>query len=177
MESGAVLPGSGLNLTWTYEPWFQQIADEAGCSQTVRKLDCLRRTPFTVLNNILNTTANDTTPYNWRPTVDGDFVARYPSEQLDRGDFVKVPIIIGYTTDEGTTECPEPVNTTTELKNYLSCTYLPTPHNSSLPAKRVTQQQQPTAGPSTSASYPSYSSSTPTPPTSVSLHPKNSAAM
>ncbi|XRM44782.1 hypothetical protein ABZX51_007893 [Aspergillus tubingensis] len=122
MESGTVLPGSGLNLTWTYEPWFQQIADEAGCSQAVRKLDCLRRTPFTVLNNILNTTANDTTPYNWRPTVDGDFVARYPSEQLDSGDFVKVPIIIGYTTDEGTTECPEPVNTTAELKNYLSST-------------------------------------------------------
>ncbi|KAI3030938.1 hypothetical protein CBS147347_2258 [Aspergillus niger] len=70
MESGAVLPGSGLNLTWTYEPWFQQIADEAGCSQAIRKLDCLRRTPFTVLNNILNTTANNTTPYNWRPTVD-----------------------------------------------------------------------------------------------------------
>lgn len=125
MESGAVLPGSALNLTWTYEPWFQQIADEAGCSQAIRKLDCLRRTPFTVLNNILNTTANDTTPYNWRPTVDGDFVARYPSEQLDTGDFVKVPIIIGYTTDEGTTECPEPVNTTAELKEYLSCTYLP----------------------------------------------------
>ncbi|KAL7654751.1 hypothetical protein ACMYSQ_006746 [Aspergillus niger] len=122
MESGAVLPGSALNLTWTYEPWFQQIADEAGCSQATRKLDCLRCTPFTVLNNILNTTANDTTPYNWRPTVDGDFVARYPSEQLDTGDFVKVPIIIGYTTDEGTTECPEPVNTTAELKEYLSCT-------------------------------------------------------
>ncbi|GLA56055.1 hypothetical protein CBS76997_11175 [Aspergillus niger] len=122
MEFGVVLPGSALNLTWTYEPWLQQIADEAGCSQAIRKLDCLRRTLFTVLNNILNTTANDTLPYNWRPTMDGDFVARYPSEQLDTGDFVKVPIMIGYTTDEGPTECPEPVNTTAELKEYLSST-------------------------------------------------------
>ncbi|GKZ74916.1 hypothetical protein AnigIFM60653_001064 [Aspergillus niger] len=78
--------------------------------------------PFTVLNNILNTTANDTTPYNWRPTVDGNFIAQYPSEQLDAGDLVKVPKMIGYTTDEGTTELPGPVNTTAELKGYLSST-------------------------------------------------------
>ncbi|RDH26412.1 Alpha/Beta hydrolase protein [Aspergillus welwitschiae] len=122
MESGAVRTGSASKLTWTYELWFQKIADEAGCSQAICKLDCLRRVPFTVLNNILNTTANDTTPYNWRPTVNGDFVARFPSEQLGAGDFVKVPIMIGYTTDKGTTECPEPVNTTAELKEYLSST-------------------------------------------------------
>ncbi|OJZ80108.1 hypothetical protein ASPFODRAFT_708890 [Aspergillus luchuensis CBS 106.47] len=122
MESGAVLPGSALKLTWTHEPWFQKIADEAGCFQAICKLDCLRRMPFTVLNNILNTTANDTTPYNWRPTLDGDFVAQYPSEQLDAGDLVKVPKMIGYTTDEGTTELPGPVNTTAELKEYLSST-------------------------------------------------------
>ncbi|RDH26723.1 Alpha/Beta hydrolase protein [Aspergillus welwitschiae] len=64
MESGAVLPGSALRLTSAYEPWFQRIAGEAGCFQAICKLDCLRRMPFTVLNNILSTTANDCQRHN-----------------------------------------------------------------------------------------------------------------
>lgn len=35
--------------------------------------------------------------------IDNDFIATYPSLQLERGNFVRVPLLIGSNTDEGTT--------------------------------------------------------------------------
>jgi hypothetical protein len=35
------------------------------------------------------------------PVLDGDFITDYFSNQLARGDFAKVPILIGTNTDEG----------------------------------------------------------------------------
>lgn len=34
--------------------------------------------------------------------IDGDFIQTYPSEQLAKGEFVKVPFLIGTNADEGT---------------------------------------------------------------------------
>ncbi|OJK02599.1 hypothetical protein ASPACDRAFT_50157 [Aspergillus aculeatus ATCC 16872] len=98
---------------------FDGIVAAAGCGsdQNSTKLDCLRDLPFATLNNILNTTTYNT---GWEPTIDGDFVARYPSEQLEAGAFVHVPIIAGTTTDEGTTQCPKPVNTSLELRAWMT---------------------------------------------------------
>ena len=61
-------------------------------------LDCLRHQPFSKLNAIFNTS----TASAWQPIVDGDFIARWASIQLAEGDFVKVPVIDGANTDEGT---------------------------------------------------------------------------
>ncbi|RAH80132.1 alpha/beta-hydrolase [Aspergillus japonicus CBS 114.51] len=119
MESGPVIPQGPLNLTSEYQERFDGIVAAAGCSshQNSTKLDCLRDLPFATLNNILNTTTYNT---GWEPTVDGDFVARYPSQQLEDGAFVHVPIIAGTTTDEGTTQCPKPVNTSLELRGWMT---------------------------------------------------------
>ncbi|PYH77459.1 alpha/beta-hydrolase [Aspergillus uvarum CBS 121591] len=119
MESGPVIPQGPLNLTSEYQERFDGIVAAAGCSshQNSTKLDCLRSLPFATLNNILNTTTYNT---GWEPTVDGDFVARYPSQQLEDGAFVHVPIIAGTTTDEGTTQCPKPVNTSLELRGWMT---------------------------------------------------------
>ena len=46
------------------------------------------------------------------PIVDGDFIARYTSEQLADGSFVHVPIIDGTNTDEGVAFGPQGVNST-----------------------------------------------------------------
>jgi acetylcholinesterase len=35
------------------------------------------------------------------PTIDHDFIPKYPSELLNEGSFAKVPIITGTCTDEG----------------------------------------------------------------------------
>jgi carboxylesterase type B len=107
------------------------VVAEAGCSHTDHKLDCLRALSFAVLNNFLISSA-----YNicWEPTVDGDFVARYPSEQVDDGYFVRCAHHRRDTTDEGSTRSPKPVNTTEELRSQMNSTvpysppYLYLPH-------------------------------------------------
>ena len=117
MQSGPVIPQGPLNLTASYQSRYEGVVAEAGCSHADHKLDCLRAMPFAVLNNVLNSSAYNT---GWEPTVDGDFVARYPSEQVDDGSFVRVPIIAGTTTDEGSTQSPKPVNTTEELRGWMN---------------------------------------------------------
>lgn len=57
--------------------------------------------------------------------MDGDFVQKYTSLQLADGDFVKVPIIIGANTDEGTAFSPIAINSTDEFYSYLIESGLP----------------------------------------------------
>ncbi|KAL4819912.1 Alpha/Beta hydrolase protein [Aspergillus spinulosporus] len=119
MQSGPVIPQGPLNLTASYQSRYEGVVSEAGCSHADHKLDCLRALPFAVLNNVFNSSAYNS---GWEPTIDGDFVARYPSEQVDDGSFVRVPIIAGTTTDEGSTQSPKPVNTTEELRSWMNTT-------------------------------------------------------
>ena len=46
--------------------------------------------------------------------------SRYGSEQLADGSFVKVPIISGANSDEGTAFSPTGINTTDDLISYLN---------------------------------------------------------
>jgi carboxylesterase type B len=62
-------------------------------------LDCLRALPFEDINKALNYTGDG--PGTWPPVLDGDFISDYFSNQLERGEFAKVPILIGTNTDEG----------------------------------------------------------------------------
>lgn len=42
----------------------------------------------------------------WQPVVDGKFVADFPSKLTAAGKFTKVPMIMGFTTDEVTCKRP-----------------------------------------------------------------------
>ncbi|KIY48520.1 alpha/beta-hydrolase, partial [Fistulina hepatica ATCC 64428] len=121
MQSGPAIPHNPLNTSDSYQSMYDSIVELAGCAGTTDALDCLRTTPFTVLNSILNTTEFDE---YWGPTLDGDFVARYPSDQLSDGDFVHVSIIAGCTSDEGTAFSPEEINTLADFVWYLNNTSL-----------------------------------------------------
>lgn len=71
----------------------------SSCASTVgtqESLECLRTASLEDFNAVLNVTA-----FPFPPVLDGDFIADYASSQLERGDFVKVPILIGCNTDEG----------------------------------------------------------------------------
>jgi acetylcholinesterase len=96
MESGNPVSYQALNGTDFYEPRYQAVVEAAGCNEEADTLDCLRHVPYTVLNNILNTTKLSSP---WYPTVDGDIVARYGSEHLADGSFVHVPILSGANSD------------------------------------------------------------------------------
>lgn len=116
MESGNPVAYFAMNGTDFYEPRYQALVTAAGCNNASDTLDCLRHVPFTVLNNILNTTDFNTF---WNPTVDGDIIARYGSEQLADGSFVHVPILSGANSDEGTAFSPVGIYDTSDFEYYL----------------------------------------------------------
>ncbi|KAF9870017.1 carboxylesterase [Colletotrichum karsti] len=102
---GGVIPrwAGGLNNTEGYQAnWDSLVANISSCASTVgtqESLDCLRSAPLEEINSVLNSTAGPTIAFF--PVIDHDFIADYPTNQLNSGDFVKVPILIGCNTDEG----------------------------------------------------------------------------
>ena len=98
MESGNPVPYQSYWTNQQYQPLYDKLVLHCGCDGEADTLDCLRHVPYERLNDELNTT----TVSDWQPIVDGDIVARWASVQLAEGAFVKVPIIDGANTDEGT---------------------------------------------------------------------------
>lgn len=104
--SGAIAESGGPAVNFFYasgggnsshlEDVYQTLLNRTNCTS----VDCLRTLPFTTLNNAMNTTNGGPGPYG--PVIDGDFVQTYGSDQLESGAFVKVPLIIGTNSDEGT---------------------------------------------------------------------------
>ncbi|KAH7311869.1 Alpha/Beta hydrolase protein [Rhexocercosporidium sp. MPI-PUGE-AT-0058] len=121
MESGGPVFFGELKKPGEYQPSYDTLVEKAGCANTTDSLACLRAIPFTVLNNVLNTT--ESAAAGWWPAFDGDFVARYGSEQLKDGAFVHVPIIVGANSDEGTAFSPRGIDTEADLVGVISATY------------------------------------------------------
>ena len=90
---------------------FANVSAAAGCSGSADQLACLRAVPFETLNQALNITPS----YPFGPVIDGDFLQDYSSTQLNDGDFVKVPLLIGANTDEGTAFYTPGINTDEEF--------------------------------------------------------------
>lgn len=111
MESGNPVPYQSYWTNEEYQPIYDSLVKNASCSNATDTLDCLRQVPFATLNKLINTTYSS----SWQPIVDGDFVARWASIQLAEGDFVKVPIIDGANTDEGTAFGPKNVQNVTDF--------------------------------------------------------------
>ncbi|KAI1844334.1 hypothetical protein JX265_010237 [Neoarthrinium moseri] len=99
---GGVLPRypGGLNATDYQQEAFNSLVTNTSCASTVgtpEAITCLRDAPFEEINEALNVTGIGP----WPPVLDSDFIADYPTNQLNSGKFVQVPIIIGENTDEG----------------------------------------------------------------------------
>ncbi|KZT75141.1 alpha/beta-hydrolase [Daedalea quercina L-15889] len=115
MESGnSVQPNAQFTADY-FDAQSQAIVDSVNCTAAFDVLGCLRDVPFDTLNTAINTT-NAT---GWVPTLDGDFIAKFPSQQLDSGNYVHVPIISGANSDEGTAFGPQGINTTEQFLAYL----------------------------------------------------------
>ncbi|KAK5164871.1 uncharacterized protein LTR77_009535 [Saxophila tyrrhenica] len=104
------------DMKQNYEPIYQNFTRQAGCGNSTDGLQCLRDLPFDALNDVLNTTEFSGA---WTPQIDGDIIARYSSDQVADGAFVKVPIIDGTNSDEGTSFAPEGLNTTKQFREAL----------------------------------------------------------
>ncbi|KAM0545995.1 hypothetical protein ACHAPJ_011107 [Fusarium lateritium] len=88
----------------TWDKVYNNLTVGVGCDTAKSTLDCLRNVPIDKLNDVVNSTA--TSGANYGLVLDGDFVADAPGKQLARGDFVRVPYIIGHNTDEGSAFVP-----------------------------------------------------------------------
>jgi carboxylesterase type B len=125
MESGNPVNYNSYRTVQQYQPLYNQLVKAADCWHAIDNLDCLRQVDFDTLNNLLNTSDAS----SWQPIVDGDFIARWGSIQLEEGAFVHVPILDGANTDEGTSFGPQGVNSTQDFIDFASSSdsgaYLP----------------------------------------------------
>ncbi|KAK1541710.1 carboxylesterase [Colletotrichum paranaense] len=100
---GGLIPRmvGGFNSTAYQTNYDLFVGNISSCASTVgtqESIECLRTAPLDEFNAVLNAT---TSPFSFIPMKDGDFLADFATSQLERGDFVKVPILIGSNSDEG----------------------------------------------------------------------------
>ncbi|CAK7207917.1 hypothetical protein SEUCBS139899_010732 [Sporothrix eucalyptigena] len=90
-------PGN-LNATVAQQTAYDNLVHNTSCASSTLSdsLDCLRQLSFQEINATL---AKNSGP--WSPVLDGDFIADYPYNQLRDGHFVRVPVLIGCNSDEG----------------------------------------------------------------------------
>uniref|UniRef100_A0A093V720 Carboxylic ester hydrolase n=1 Tax=Talaromyces marneffei PM1 TaxID=1077442 RepID=A0A093V720_TALMA len=99
-----------------WEPNYQNIVKLAGCSSASDTLACLRTIPTEQLSAIFN--SSDVTA-SGGVVIDGDIVAESATTLTKNGNFVRVPVLIGTNSDEGTAFGIPGINTTEEFKESL----------------------------------------------------------
>ncbi|KZT22324.1 alpha/beta-hydrolase [Neolentinus lepideus HHB14362 ss-1] len=84
-------------------PLFQYYADHAGCAcgSTEDQMKCLRNTNVSDLARAQDAAYYDLSGYHFfLPVLDGDIFKDYPTKSIIRGEFARVPLIVGATSNE-----------------------------------------------------------------------------
>ncbi|KAI5853303.1 Alpha/Beta hydrolase protein [Tricharina praecox] len=95
LQSGTAV-GPPLNDTRWYQPIYNRVTAATGCADAIDTLDCLRNLPYATLYPALNVGVE------WFAAVDGDMIGGWGSAGTNAGRFIKVPLLLGSNTDEGT---------------------------------------------------------------------------
>ncbi|RAL65567.1 hypothetical protein DID88_005241 [Monilinia fructigena] len=93
IESGSS-SGASLNPLGYYTVPAENLTRATGCWTSTNKLACLRSLTSDQLWKAQ-------VSQQWNPIVDGDFLTDYPSSLTPQGKFIKVPLLIGANSDEG----------------------------------------------------------------------------
>ncbi|CCU81415.1 unnamed protein product [Blumeria hordei] len=110
-----------------YEFQYQNFITLSNCSMDTEPLSCLRKTPLSVLkkaNSHFFPFPNATSPpfFPYAPCVDGNIFPDHPAKLYLDGKFLRVPIMIGDDTDEGTSfadNAASPSEVATFMKNQF----------------------------------------------------------
>ncbi|KAF2144742.1 uncharacterized protein K452DRAFT_222508 [Aplosporella prunicola CBS 121167] len=121
MQSGAPIYFAALNSSTDQQPKYEQLLTAVGCSNATDSLDCLRAVPYEDLNKAINTTALT----QWGLSFDHDLFQELGSVQVAKGDVVRVPIIMGANSDEGTAFGTYGIDNTTQFENSLLASGVP----------------------------------------------------
>ena len=95
---------------------YNNITEATGCSNNSDTLACLRSVDFETLNAAFNVTPS----YGFYPYEDGNLIQGSQYDQLNQGKFIKVPLIDGANTDEGSAFGPRGINNDTAFATYLT---------------------------------------------------------
>ncbi|KIK58088.1 hypothetical protein GYMLUDRAFT_45639 [Collybiopsis luxurians FD-317 M1] len=85
------------------QPLFAFYAERAGCGNgtVVNQLACLRTASISALARAQDAAANSGLAYNaFHPVVDGKIITDFPSSSVLKGNFARVPLIVGATSNE-----------------------------------------------------------------------------
>jgi triacylglycerol lipase len=69
------------------------------------------------MNDVINSTATSGAQYG--PVIDGDLIVASAATQLEQGNFVRVPYLLGCNSDEGTGFGPQQINTTKQFLDVV----------------------------------------------------------
>jgi carboxylesterase type B len=117
-ESGNPAGLRALPTVEDWEPVIVRISNAVGCANATSAIACLRTVPVEDLNAVLNSTVAQGGGNGF--VLDGDFMVNAPATQLDAGDFVHVPYLIGANSDEGTGFGPRQINNTEQFLAYIT---------------------------------------------------------
>lgn len=110
-ESGYWAPSMASNRLLIYNQTWNQLLSLTSCSN----LACLQALPLAKLNaSVAQVGAG-----RFQPVVDRDFIKSFPAAQVSDGQFVKVPLLVGANSDEGTAFMTRGVNFDSDFVNAI----------------------------------------------------------
>ncbi|KAL5337798.1 Alpha/Beta hydrolase protein [Aspergillus crustosus] len=106
---------------------YDNLVTRTGCNSASSSLDCLRSLDIATLQR-----ANIATPlpgaqqppvYFYAPVIDNDLVPDYTYRLFEEGRFIKVPVIFGDVTNEGTTFVPRGLTSVSAASTFLQAQF------------------------------------------------------
>lgn len=105
---------------------YQDVLNVTGCDSSDNSLDCLRALPVSAL---LPVDTADKFPgttgvarWYWLPVKDGDLIQEDKYDMFDRGEFIKVPLLVATDNNEGSSFVPN-ASTSTDVEDFFKNNY------------------------------------------------------
>ncbi|KAL4883635.1 Alpha/Beta hydrolase protein [Aspergillus karnatakaensis] len=102
---------------------YDNLVTRTGCNSAADTLACLRSLDIATLQraNIITPLPGAREPplYLYGPVVDGDLIPDYTYRLFEEGHFIKVPVIFGDVTNEGTEFVPQNLTSISAVNSFL----------------------------------------------------------
>ncbi|KAL3418592.1 carboxylesterase [Phlyctema vagabunda] len=103
---------------------YDALVSRVGCADTTSTLKCLRDLDVSLLaeDNVAVPSpggAGENPVFMYSNVIDGDFTPDYTYRLFEQGKFIKVPVIFGSVTNEGTSFTPKHIANYTSVNNFL----------------------------------------------------------
>ncbi|TAQ83778.1 Carboxylesterase [Chlorociboria aeruginascens] len=120
--------GAQLNVSES-QYQYDGLVQRTGCANSTDTLKCLRSLDISVItaNNIYVPTpggGNETPVYMYSNVIDEDFTPDYTYSLYAKGKFIKVPVIFGDDTNEGTIFTPQSIDNYTAMDSFLLANWI-----------------------------------------------------